>query len=105
MGSPRPRLPYTLPPRGREPAPSSSFASSSQGYPEGDLCVPEWIFAVAELGRDPSAIDALLGAVDSLTRQPGFAEVKAIVEVTRELNRVVADHRRRNGPTPRFGLR
>jgi hypothetical protein len=74
--------------------------------PRGEQIVPgEWIFAVAELGRDPAAIDALGTAVDLMTTKPSFAEVMAVAEATKDLNRVLKDYRCQNGPTRRYGLR
>jgi hypothetical protein len=73
--------------------------------PRGEQVVPEWIFAVALLGRDQAAIDALSRAVDSLTHRPSFDELMAIAMVTKDLNRVLEEGRRQNGPTPGRGFR
>lgn len=74
--------------------------------PRGDFATPgDFVLAVAELGSDPAAVEALSGAVNFLTHKPSFAEVIAIAEMTKDLNRVLGELRRRNGPTPRFGFK
>jgi len=59
--------------------------------PRGDLTAPERIFAVGEL--DDAAVGILDNAIVALMRQPSRGV--AIVRVTEELNRIVADSQRK----------